>query len=218
MLEIGIVEEAQETVLRLASTLQEPLSAVLLRRGVDPANVEAITAALAGVEMPLTVGEIVDHAFRARDGMPNPFPVGRFGGGTMGVYYSAIEELTCERELACHLITEFAEMENGTFSHRRFYNLIHCRYSGTTADLRGQEVAYPDLVSKTEGGYPFCQLLGLRAVEHGIDGFLTASARNDGGSCVPVFARSALSEPRIRYEITLTATSGGVMFQRGRLG
>ncbi len=40
--------------------------------------------------------------------------------------------------------------------HVRTYHSIECRYDGTTVDLCGKEQKYPDLVSKTKTGYPFC--------------------------------------------------------------
>lgn len=158
--------------------------------------------------------EAVDHSFLERDYLVTPFPVGRFGDGTTGVYYSARDEVTCERELVFHVEAELAEKGSETFPHPRFYNLIDCRCSGATVGLPGQEKTYPELVSETKKGYLFCWALGLEAVEYGIEGFFTASARNDGGVCVPVFARAALFEPAIRYQVTLTITDAGMQFQR----
>ncbi len=126
----------------------------------------------------------------------------------------ATEEITCERELEFHLEAELAEKGSPTLPYLRFYNLIDCGYLGATVDLRGQEETCPDLVSETKPGYPFCQSLALEAVEYGVEGFLTASARNDGGTCVPVFARPALFGPTIRHGVALSITDVGMKFQR----
>ena len=214
MLENCLIGEVQETVLRLASILPKSLTAALLERGVNLSNVAATISALADVGTPLTADEIVDYTFQARNAMSTPFPVSRFSDGTIGVYYSAIEESTCEKELVFHLRAELAEMKSDTFPHPRVFSLMYCHYSGYTADLCGKESIHSELVSKTDQGYSFCQRLGLQASAHGVDGFLTASARNNGGTCIPVFARSALSRPRTRYKLELLTTDAEIKFQR----
>ena len=170
--------ETEEVVLRLASTMHESVATVLLRRGIDPGNIEAILAALDGVGIPLTAREAVDMAFVPRSDKPTPFPIGRFGDGSMGVYYSALEESTCERELAFHLHAAFLQVEDSLRGQPRYYSLVACLFSGAAKDFRGVESIYPDLVSESTSGYPFCQSLGRLAVKENIDGFLTASARS----------------------------------------
>ncbi|MDE0391313.1 MAG: RES family NAD+ phosphorylase [Rhodospirillales bacterium] len=169
---------------------------------------------LASVDMPLVAEEIVEYAFKGRQNRTKPFKEGRFGDGTMGVYYSAIDEVTCEKEIAFHVGEEVNELPREQFPHLRHYSLINCQYSGRTADLRGKESQYLELTSESKSGYPFCQSLGLRAVENGIDGFFTPSARHAGGTCVPVFERTALSKPRITNAVTLKVTSKGLEFKR----
>ena len=153
-------------------------------------------------------------AFVPRGDKPTLFPIGRFGDGSMGVYYSALEEATCERELTFHLHAAFLEVGDSLRTQPRYYSLIVCFFSGMVKDFRGGESSYPDLVSESTSGYPFCQSLGRLAVKENIDGFLTASARNAGGTCVPVFARAALSDPEIRHEVTLVISATGVKFHR----
>ena len=201
-------------MLKLASLAKDTPEKTLLMRGVNPESLESIVSAVAGVGTPLTVKEIVDDAFLPKQGYRTSFPIGRFGDGTKGVYYAALEEVTCERELGFRLSAEFADMALGAFDYPRFFTLINCGYAGTTAELRGKEVAYPDLMSATVAGYPFCQSLGSQAGALGIDGFYTASARHAGGTCVPVFARPALSDPKIEYQVKAVAEHGEVQFQR----
>lgn len=74
----------------------------------------------------------------------------------IGVYYSALEVSTCEKEIVFHL-----EFEEGDPS--RYYSMIGCEFSGTMADLREKENDHPDLVSQTRNGHPFCQRLGEKA-------------------------------------------------------
>ena len=147
---------------------------------------------------PCSLEEVLDYAFRPRADMEPPYRDGRFGDGTFGVYYSALEEETCKEEVAHHL-------QKDDDASPRSYTMIECRYEGTTANLLGQEKSHAKLVSRTKAGWPFCQKLGCQAIARGLDGFLTASARSHGGTCVPVFSRSALSEPQVgnRYLVTI---------------
>ena len=214
MLDDCVTEETHEIVLRLASTFPEPPPATLLRRGISPDNIAGIVSVLSDVHMPLAAEEIVGHAFFKRDDKTPPFPVSRFSDGSIGIYYSALEETTCQRELEYHLGSTLTEAQNNAFLYPRFYSLIACSYSGITANLCGQENIHPELVSETKEGYPFCQQLGLQAIARDIDGFMTPSARNGGGTCIPVFKQSALSEPTVKYQVKLTTSLTEIKFQQ----
>lgn len=150
--------------------------------------------------------EFVDSAFNPRINEPTPYNVSRFGDGTIGIYYSALDERTCKKELGFHLCAEISDTDP------RSYSLIECSYEGTTRDLRGLEKKYPDLVSLTREGYPFCQEIGKQADAEGIDGYFTVSARHNEGTCVPVFERTALSELRISRHYRAIVQSDGVNF------
>lgn len=158
---------------------------------------------------PLTVDEFIEETFRPTHDGVTPFPVTRFSDGTFGVYYSAIEELTCKREVEFHLNNQISENRSRRFIGKRYYYLIKCKFLGTAANLLGQERNFQALVSLSDSGYAFCQKLGLEAKKKNIDGFLTRSARNIPGTCVPVFARDALSESNVesRHELTITKNS-----------
>lgn len=164
--------------------------------------------------MPLTAEETVDHAFFRQDDKTPPFTTGRFSDGSIGVYYSALEKMTCQRELEFHLGDAIAEARDNAFLYPRFYSLIGCNYSGVTANLCGQEDAHPQLVSETKEGYPFCQELGLQAVQREIDGFTTPSARNNGGVCVPIFTRGSLTKPTVKHQVKLIVSTTKVEFQQ----
>ena len=184
------------------------------RRRIDPREHEAIAHALATIPMALSAEKVLDDGFRPRPDKPTPFPVRRFGDGTMGVYYSALEERTCERELGCHLQPELAQAREAGFNHPRRYAFVQCQYHGVTAELRGKERDHPELVSQTSDGYPFCQALAREAIANGIAGFLTRSARDPRGTCLPVFARNALSDPEVTHRVTAHAVPQGVRFLR----
>ena len=214
MLEDCATCDQHKTVLRLAAIAQQPLQDIMLRRRIDPRDHEAIARTLASTPMSLSADKVLDDAFRPRPDKPTAFPVRRFGDGTIGVYYSALEERTCERELGSHLGTEIAQAREAGFSHPRHYAFVQCKYRGNTAELRGKETAHPELVSKTATGYPFCQALAREAVSNGIAGFLTRSAREPRGTCLPVFAREALRDPAVRHNVTAHAGPQGIEFLR----
>ena len=206
--------EQRATVLRLAAIGRQPLRTILGARRIDPNEHEAIASALAASSPALSAEAVLDEPFRPRTGTTTPFRVGRFGDGTLGVYYAALEQRTCEREIAFHLGPETADAYAAGFRAPRRYTLVECEYGGATTELRGKEGAHPELVSPSKAGYPFCQRLAKQAVAAGIAGFLTRSARYPEGTCVPVFARDALGHARVRHRVTAHAGPQGVEFQR----
>lgn len=208
MLEDCPVTHERATVLRLVSipVLGESARSILLRRGSmteDLSHVISIVAA----KTPSSLEEILDDKFRPRAETDPPYQVGRFGDGKFGVYYSALEEDTCKAEVAHHLPKDVDDPDP------RSYTMIACRYEGSTANLLGKEGVHSELVSHTKTGWLFCQDLGRKAVERKLGGFLTASARQDGGTCVPVFTREALSAPQIRNSYRVTIRAGRVRYE-----
>src|SRR5262245_17206582 len=169
--------------MRLASLPRERIEAVLLKRGISPEAIPEVKDALSVANVPLNAEEAVSYSFRV------PYGVGRFGDGTFGVFYSARAEPTCIAEISYHHGRQLAEQRSGTFPHDRYYDLISCDYAGDTMTLLGAEAKYPNLVSPTEVGYPFCQRLAKAATGQGVDAFYTRSARDEHGTCVPIFYR-----------------------------
>ena len=214
MLEDCATSARHKTVLRLAAIARQPLQTIMSRRRIDPREHAAIANALDSISMALSAETVVDDAFRPRPDKPTPFPRGRFGDGFMGVYYSALEEQTCKREVGYHLGREFADTRTAGFTHPRRYAFVRCEYDGNTAELRGKEGEHPDLVSQTPDGYPFCQTLAREAASNGIAGLLTRSARDPKGTCLPVFARGALSNPGVTHSVKAHAGPQGIRFLR----
>ena len=197
------VGKNQSVVYRIAATHNKSIDAILLERGIDLDSIEKTKAEIARVGGQYTAEGIVRNSFRGRANRLKAFPKTRFSDGAIGIFYSALEVSTCEKEITFHLEIE-------ADGHSRYYSLITCKFSGITADLRGKETVYPDLVSQTESGYPFCQRLGRGAKEKNIDAFYTPSAREEGGTCVPVFTETALSKPEVIGRVKVSATSDGV--------
>ncbi len=162
--------------------------------------------------MPYIHTKVLDDAFRPRLDENPPYPEGCFGDSSFAVYYSALEEDRCTKEIAYHLRQDEDLVE---CPDPRYYQPMERSYSGSEmmVSLLGKEHEHTDLTSSTSAGYPFCQSLARDAVKRGYDGFLTASARNPEGTCVPVFTRTALSEPQAGNEFLMTLQDGQAQFQ-----
>jgi len=177
-------------VLKLASLPKSGIDEFLLERGLDPTSVADAKAALALVGAPVTPGGVVDYSF-SKHGSPPTFGKGRFSDGSHPVFYCALEMETCEQEVRHRL-----KDDKSAASFNRYFQFIACDFSGVIVDLCGKEKDHPELVSKTEDGYPFCQALAVQARNSGVDGFHARSARKAGGICTPTFSRPALTNPR----------------------
>ena len=74
-------------------------------------------------------------------------------------------------------------------------------FDGVEKDLRPKAREWPDLVHDSD--YSFCNQLGAEARAPGIDGLVVPSARQDGAN-MPVFVRSALSDPKLDDVVAIT--------------
>ena len=200
-----------ETVLKLVSLTEKSLEEMLLELGIAVENIDETAIVVEAVSQFITpsVDQIIDKSFTPT-GAQTPFRATRFSDGTIAIYYSAIEAETCQSEVAFHAIEDSIE----PFNQLRFYNLIECSYQGSTIDLRGFEEEHQELTSETKDGYPFCQELGRMANINDIDGFFTPSARKEGGTCVPVFSKSAVSNPKFVCKYQMTISNGTSKFQQ----
>ena len=196
------------SVLRLASVPDDhdTIERRLLVRGIHPGSVSVVVSRVLG-KTSYSAVQFVDNVFVPRSDKPTPFRETRFGDGTIPVYYSALEVSTCKAEVVHHLRAEVSDPNS------RIYRLIECSYDGLTKDLRGQESRYPDLICTSESGYPFCRDLGRKAANGDVDGFFTMSARRKGGTCVPVFKREAISNPRVSRGYRVAVGEGRVAFE-----
>ncbi len=180
----------------------------MLDRGIDPASLDDILHLISPDEVVTSPDQMLDDAFRPREEFDTPFPKTRFSDGTIGVYYSALEERTCKAELSFRIRSSAPE------DSPRYYSLVGCHYDGHTADIRELGTTHSELTSKDETGYPFCRELAKSAVAEGLDGFLTTSARADGGTCVPVFTRRTLSNPAVECVYRTSNRGGRVEFHK----
>jgi RES domain len=194
--------ECADPVLKLVALLRESIAAILLKRGISAESISEIRTALTSVGIVLDAGDAVAYSFQ------EPYRIGRFGDGRIGVFYSALEEDTCIAEISYHHGRQLAEQRSEEFPYDRYYHLITCNFSGMALMLVGEEVKHPELTSDTEAGYPVCQRLAKEAVEANIDAFYTRSARAENGICVPVFSQPTLSDPRTMSRFRFYAQNG----------
>jgi len=122
---------------------------------------------------------------------------GRFGDGTFGVWYSAVEEATSVQETLHHRPeidrNDLANADGPIIQDRRMFEAdlnLH-----DSVELRGLEARHPGITDPVE--YAFCQKLGRKAVELDIVSFRTPSVRREGGTCVPVFDPSVIKDRKL---------------------
>jgi hypothetical protein len=128
------------------------------------------------------------------------------GNGSAPVYYAALEERTCVEELRHH--------QGRALQPGKYFAMVSCWFDGIVLLLRGHENSYPDLTSETEGGYPFCQRLAIEARSK-VDALHAPSAREESGTCVPVFSEQTLSDRRITYHGRFVrAPDGSIRFEK----
>ena len=123
----------------------------------------------------------------------------RFSDGSYPIFYSSLDPETVEAELEYWFPKLIGEPEDHLTA---FYQRFSCTFEGTEKDLRLKLPDWPDLVHKSD--YTFCNRLGAEAVEIGLDGLVTPSARKKAGVNVPVFKRHAISNPEERGEFAVT--------------
>jgi hypothetical protein len=192
-----------EDVYRLAA-LPAPLAGVLLGRGLSIESTRLAIEALHRIDEVTTADEIVIDRFRPRNEYDTPFPKGRFGDGSYGVYYSALDIVTSIEEVAHH--------QEGTIialGHPRYFHTVRCSFSGLVLILVSHETAHPELVSQTEDGYPLCQSLGAEAREAGYDALRTSSARHRRGICFPVFSKPTLTKSAVVGHVEMAPDGTG---------
>ena len=116
----------------------------------------------------------------------------RFSDGSFAVFYSSLDQETAEAEVRHHWCAKFSgKPDSGRVT---WYQRFKCNFKGYVKDLRTKQEEWSDLTHNSD--YGFCNKLGTEAKETRLDGLLAPSARRNGGTNLPVFVRSALSDPR----------------------
>jgi RES domain-containing protein len=144
--------------------------------------------------------ELMQGPFERKPGLGNKFGLkSRFSDGDWPVFYSAIGRETAQKESSHH----YGRKAAGDASARRpvHYSVLRCTFDGEIIDLQPKLTEWPELVSDD---YTFCNGLGREAHKITLGAFLAPSARNPGGTTVPSFSATALSNPEIEATVRLT--------------
>jgi len=184
------------TSLRLSENLFDDL--VSDRAGQDAAIAAemAVRKTAPGViERGLYYSQAIDYPF-ARD----PVVGSRFGDGTIRVWYGAFDDATARAETCWHALRQGNDLidppETVFVRYRAVYTV---RARGLFADLRGKEVAFPELVGED---YAPTQPIGRYAANQGLAGLVYPSARWPEGECLAAFRAVPLSDAALAYYLT----------------
>ena len=137
---------------------------------------------------------LLDGPFRPKPRLEmTGYSISRFSDGSFPVFYCATEAETAEAESRYHRTRFVPDTPTR-------YIVFTCDFDGCVKDLQPQKDEWPALTYECD--YEFCNELGSEAVETGLDGLLAPSVRRVGGTNIPVFSRSAISNPRDLEEVT----------------
>lgn len=129
-----------------------------------------------------------------------PFLLSRYGNGTFGVWYGAMELDTTIHETIYHMMREESRVEGLTGRVKRERAVYLVRARAVLIDLVGKERRYPDLLSDD---YSLTQQIAERLQKEGHPGLLAPSARCVGTNLV-AFTPSILNDPRVNCYLTYT--------------
>ena len=172
-----------------------PTEEILAEHQLDPLAGDDIAADLVEFGYVVNERELLDTPFRPKR---NRKPT-RFSDGSFPVFYSSLSSETAEAE-----VRHWAPTVMGRPRQPRttYYWLFRCTFEGVEKDLRPQIQTWSDLVHG--GDYTLCNQLGAEAVELGLDGLVTWSARRRQGMNLPVFSRRSLRGPETEGLMALT--------------
>ena len=132
--------------------------------------------------------ELCDGPFRPKRRLR---PKTRFSDGSFPVFYSSLDFATAEAEIRYW----FPRVCGKPGAPRpAYYHRLRCTFRGVEKDLRSKAAEWPGLVDRSD--YTFCNQLGAEAMQAGLAGLVTPSARHDGAN-LPVFRRDAVSDPEL---------------------
>ena len=128
-----------------------------------------------------------------------PFLLSRYGNGSFGVWYGALDLETTIHETLYHTMREESKVEGLTGILKRERAVYLVKAHAILIDLVGKEKKYPELVSDS---YSLTQQVAERLhKEH--PGLLARSARCSGTNVV-AFTPRILSDPRLNCYLTYT--------------
>ena len=154
----------------------------------DAQSNDELQQILAAVGYRSDLNELCDGPFRPKRRLRRQT---RFSDGTHPVFYSSLDSATAEAEIRYWFSSYCGKADT---PRTAYYQRFRCTFRGTEKDLRTKVDVWPRLVHKSD--YTFCNQLGAEAIQSGLAGLVTPSARHDGAN-LPVFRRDAVSDPEL---------------------
>ena len=206
------------TVLQLSAVRNTHVER-LLNRGVSPESIPSIRNRMRQVGAVFETAQVIDRVFRPSTNPEHktPFLPSRFTDGRKGVFYSTLEEKTAIEEVRYHQMKskEFADLSSMKDAPARYFSVYQSEFDGSVIDLFAIAEQLPELTSKDESGYPKCRQLAEDARNRSVNALRTPSARQQGGTCVPVFDRVALVDvPVFKGRGRFVNEDGEVVFRQ----
>lgn len=197
MLESVPTERNQHKLFRLTNQL--PILDFLEEQGLEGESVQEMQDLLHARGIVDSPDELCEVPFRVKTRLNKDGRlVTRFSDGSFSVFYSALEVETAEVE-TCHWFRKF--VGNPKTPRTGYYLCFSCDFDGLVKDLRSKYIEWVEL---TDEDYEFCNILGAEAVQLHLDALLSPSARSAGGTCVPVFTRTSISNPQVVTHVAVT--------------
>lgn len=177
---------------------------------LDASSEQELRALLVAAGYKTSPEELCDAPFRPKRRLKRKT---RYSDGSYLVFYSALDPTTAEAEVAHWFRKSFGGRPQGQRS--AYYQCFTCLFEGEEKDLRGKQSEWPDLVHESD--YTFCNRIGAEAVRLELDGLVVPSARQENGSNLPVFKRSAIRDPEAQslVKITLDPQTGEIAIASG---
>lgn len=138
---------------------------------------------------------------------------GRFGDGTFGVWYGALDEKTSILETLAHRpeidINDLKNTTSPIIQQRRMFEAAI--EPKLWSDIAVFQNSFPFLTGTDKKSYNSCQKIGRHAKVSGIDMYLAPSARNKEGKTTPVFNEKAIiNDKPLRTYMNQFPLDGGV--------
>jgi RES domain-containing protein len=132
----------------------------------------------------------------------------RFNNGDLGAWYAAAALTTSVAEVAHHMRRE--AVARGITGAQRKFRQYTAALAGSYLDLRGQQVARPDVYDPTS--YAVSQALGETVRASGSAGIVYDSVRHTGGLCVVAHRPRNISEiaQGDHFEISVQAAASRI--------
>lgn len=198
MLEILPIQSLQKRVFRYASQQNE--IDFLQSMGLDTQAVNEVVELLRARQEIDSLEMLLDKPFKPKHQLEKKNLVTRYSDGSIPVFYSALERETAKEEIKHH--TRKYLTQNATKPRTVYFLRFACDFNGTGKDLRVKHDEWLWLTHDSD--YSKCHGIAHEAVQEGLDGLLVPSARRSNGTCLPVFKRTAISNPESEEYVSFT--------------